>query len=354
MATIYDVAKAAGVSPKTVSRVLNRDAPVGADTRKKVKRAMVQLGYVRSNAARMMRSNRSDLIGLVSGAISDTTGQTQVAGLPDTLILQGVQQVVGESGKTLMIADTGGDREKVGALVHTFLEHRVEGLIFVAAYHREVQPRLAGAGVPAVLANCYDAVGTPSVLPDDREGQRLLVARLIEAGHRRIGFLTLDPSMQAGVLRPLGYRDALGAAGIALDQALVEPAYELGVAETGAALAEPVARLLALDAPPTVICCGNDAMAMQLYGLLRSRGIRVPEDMSVAGYDDHRIIAETLHPPLTTAVLPYLDIGRRAAARLLGLIDGADPETVNPVLVPGPVAWRSSVTDLTANPRFAT
>ncbi len=347
MATIYDVAKAAGVSPKTVSRVLNRDAPVGAETRKKVERAMGRLGYVRSNAARMMRSNRSGLIGLVSGAISDTTGQTEVAGLPDTLILQGVQQVVGESGKTLMIADTGGDREKVAPLVHTFLEHRVEGLIFVAAYHREVQPRMAGAGVPVVLANCYDAVGTPSVIPDDREGQRLLVSRLIEAGHRRIGFLTLDPSMRAGVLRPLGYRDALTAAGIAFDQALVEPAYDQGETEASAALATPVARLLALDAPPTVICCGNDAMAMQLYGLLRARGIRVPEDMSVAGYDDHRIIAQTLHPPLTTAALPYLDIGRRAAGRLLGLVDGADPETVNPVLVPGPVAWRSSVTVLT-------
>lgn len=344
MATIYDVARAAGVSPKTVSRVLNRDAPVGAETRERVERAMSQLGYVRSNAARMMRSNRSDLIGLVTGAISHTPSQNDVAGLPDTLILQGVQQVVGESGKTLMIADTGGDREKVAPLVRTFLEHRVEGLVFVAAYHREVQPRMAGVGVPVVLANCFDSVGTPAVIPDDRAGQRLLVEKLIEAGHRRIGFLTLDPSMRAGVLRPLGYRDALAAAGIAFDQALVEPAYEQGESEDASALAAPVERLLALDDPPTVICCGNDAMAMQLYGLLRARGIRVPEDVSVAGFDDHRIIAETLYPPLTTAALPYLDIGRRAAERLLGLVDGAEPETINPELVPGPVVWRSSVT----------
>lgn len=347
MATIYDVAKAAGVSPKTVSRVLNRDAPVGLETREKVERAMDQLGYVRSNAARMMRSNRSELIGLVTGAISDIAGQTEVAGLPDTLILQGVQQVVGESGKTLMIADTGGDRDKVAPLVRTFLEHRVEGLIFVTSFHREVPPRMAGVGVPVVLANCYDTLGTPSIIPDDREGQRLLVSRLIEAGHRRIGFLTLDPQMRAGVLRPMGYRDALDAAGIAFDQALVEPAYDMGKAETSAAIAAPLERLLALDEPPTVICCGNDAMAMQLYGLLRARGIRVPEDMSVAGYDDHRIIAETLYPPLTTAALPYLEIGRRAAGRLLGLVDGTDPETDNPVLVPGPVVWRSSVTALT-------
>jgi len=346
MATIYDVAKMAGVSPKTVSRVLNRDAPVGADTRKRVERAISQLGYVPSKAARMMRSNRSDLIGLVTGAISANPGQEVEAGLPDTLILQGVQQVIGEASKTLMIADTGGDREKVAPLVQTFIQHRVEGLIFVADHHREVQPRMAGAGVPVVLANCYDAVNTPAIVPDDRAGQRQLVARLIEAGHRRIGYFAIDPAVRAGALRAQGYRDALETAGIAFDQALVEPGYQNGAASS-AALAERLSRLLALDDPPTVICCGNDAMAMQLYGLLRARGIRVPEEMSVAGYDDHRIIAQTLHPPLTTAALPYLDIGRRAAERLLGLVDDADPETDNPVKVPGPVAWRSSVTALT-------
>ena len=287
MATIYDVAKAAGVSPKTVSRVLNGDAPVGAETRRSVERAMADLGYVPSNAARMMRSNRSGLIGLITGAISASTTHSSVAGLPDTLILQGIQQVVGESGKTLMIADTGGDRDKVDELVRTFLQHRVEGLIYVADHHREVMPRMANAGAPAVLANCYDAVGTPAVVPDDRGGQRALVARLIAAGHRRIGFLTLDPVMRAATLRAEGYRDALADAGIGFDQALIEPAYEMGVAAASAALAAPLTRLLALDEPPTVICCGNDAMARQLYGLLRARGVRVPEAMSVAGYDDH-------------------------------------------------------------------
>lgn len=344
MATIYDVAKAAGVSPKTVSRVLNRDAPVGESTREAVEKAIAELGYVPSNAARMMRSNRSDLIGLITGAISTSHDHASVSGLPDTLILQGIQQVMSAKGKTVMIADTGGDRGRVAPLVRTFMQHRVEGLLYVADYHREIRAQLAETGRPVVLANCYDAVGTPAVLPDDRAGQRALVARLIETGHRRIGFLTLDPVMRAASLRAEGYRDALEDAGIPFDQALIEPAYEQGVAEDSAALDAPLTRLLALDDPPSVICCGNDAMAMRLYGLLRARGIRVPEDMSVAGFDDHRVIAETLYPPLTTAVLPYLDIGRRAAERLLGLIAGADPETENPVLVPGPVAWRSSVT----------
>ena len=109
MATIYDVANSAGVSPKTVSRVLNGDGPVGAKTREAVEKAMAELGYVPSNAARMMRSNRSGLIGLITGAISSSSMHTEVSGLPDTLILQGIQQVLGDSGMTLMIADTGGE-----------------------------------------------------------------------------------------------------------------------------------------------------------------------------------------------------------------------------------------------------
>ena len=91
---------------------------------------------------------------------------------------------------------------------------------------------------------------------------------------------------------------------------------------------------------------GNDEMALRVYGLLRSRGRRVPEDMSVAGFDNYRTIAETLYPPLTTVDLPYQEMGRRAAQRLLNMIEGKAPEQNSPELVAGPVCWRSSVTAL--------
>src|SRR5688572_16209502 len=126
MATIYDVAKAANVSPKTVSRVLNGDAPVGKETRDAVEAAMASLDYVPSNAARMMRSNRSGLIGLITGAISATTENIQIAGLPELLLVQGIQQTIALSGKTLMIADSGGHRDRVPHLLETFVRHRVE------------------------------------------------------------------------------------------------------------------------------------------------------------------------------------------------------------------------------------
>lgn len=344
MATIYDVAKLAGVSSKTVSRVLNGDAPVNEKTRRKVSDAIAQLGYVPSQAARMMRSSRSGLIGLITGAISATPDGTETRGLPDMLIVQAIQRVMAARGKILMIADTGGTSATVPMLAATFAQHRVEGLLYVADHHRIIDADLRGANCPVLLVNCYDTFGTPCVLPDDAAGQKALVARLIAAGHRRIGFLTLDQAMPAGRLRLDGYKDALAEAGQTYDPTLTRAGYVIGREMQGETLTEALEHLLTLDQPPSVICCGNDEMAMRVYGLLRSRGLRVPEDVSVAGYDDHRAIAEMLHPYLTTVQLPYQDMGRHAAERLLDMIGGHPPASDASLLVQGPVVWRSSVT----------
>ncbi|WP_319531851.1 LacI family DNA-binding transcriptional regulator [uncultured Cohaesibacter sp.] len=346
MATIYDVAKRAGVSPKTVSRVLNGDAPVKKQTKDAVENAMLELGYVPSNAARMMRSNKSGLVGLITGAISHGIEPTEPEGLPDLFIVQGIQQIMGASGKTLMIADTGGISEQVPHLIRTFLQHRVEGIIYVADHHKQVTLPNIPDGYPIVLANCFDKDGHPSVLPDDKQGQKDLVAKLIQSGHRRIGFLTLDRTLVATGLRYRGYREALAEADIPYADELVSMGYEEGEERESQILMQALDRLLQLKEPPTVICCGNDEMALRLYGLLRSRGIRVPEEISVAGYDNYRVIAETLFPPLTTVELPYLTMGQIAARHLLELISDGTKKPENPGLVPGPVCWRSSVTAL--------
>lgn len=343
MSTIYDVARRAGVSPKTVSRVLNADGPVGDKTREAVETAMRELGYVRSNAARMMRAQKSGIVGLITGALSTKNQPTTQQGLPDLFIVQGVQRALQSSGMTLMIADTGGEKDRVPHLIDTFLSHRVEGLIYVAEYHQEVSlPRLP-EDTPLVLANCYDAIGTASVLPDDRRLQALLVRRLIEAGHRRIGFISLRADMAAGQLRPLGYRDALADAAIPFDPTLLAHVdFDQPVA--GAQLLwDTLDRMLNLPDPPTVLCCGNDQMAMAVYGILRSIGRRVPDEIGVAGFDNYRAIAETLFPPLTTVELPYNAMGVRAGERLLDLITGAGRKDDPPVLMAGPVHWRGSV-----------
>lgn len=346
MATIYDVAKVAGVSPKTVSRVLNGEGPVGAKTREAVKAAIATLHYVPSNAARMMRSNKSGLIGLITGAISLSPEPTQPAGLPDLFIVQGIQSALADSGMTLMIADTGGHSNRVPHLIQTFLQHKVEGLIYVAEYHQRVTLPKMPQDVPMVLANCYDDIGTPAILPDDQRGQHDLVARLIAAGHQRIGYLTLRADTDADRLRRDGYRAALQAAGIASDPALISTCELPGSAGEAQLLRDTIDRMLRLPDPPTVLCCGNDKMAVRVYGILRSRGVKVPGEMAVAGYDNYRVISETLYPPLTTVDLPYSAMGVRAAQRLMALISGEGRDDRTPTLVAGPVCWRESVTDL--------
>lgn len=347
MATIYDVAKAAGVSPKTVSRVINNDAPVNAKTREAVRRAMGSLNYVPSSAARAMRSNKTGLIGLITGAISAAPSGNELAGLPDMLIVQGLQQSLAEAGLTLLISDTGGKASRVPGLLRTFEEHRVEAVVYVADYHQKVDLGGQARDTDIILVNCFDEAGTPAIIPDDRDGQRALVRRLIAAGHRRIGFLTLPEDLVAQRLRLEGYRDALAEAGIGYDPALVRPA---GLHHSGPKemllIGEAVEEMMALQNPPTVLCCGNDRMAMQLYGLLRASGRAVPQDICVAGYDDYRLISETLHPPLTTAVLPYHDMGVRAGELLLGRLRGDTALPHAPVCVSGPVVWRQSVSVL--------
>ena len=346
MATIYDVAKVAGVSPKTVSRVLNGDGPVGAKTRETVEMAITTLCYVPSNAARMMRSNKSGLIGLITGAISLTNEPTQPAGLPDLFIVQGIQSALANSGMTLMIADTGGRSDRVPPLIRTFLQHKVEGLIYVAEHHQRVTLPKIPQDVQMVLANCYDDIGTPAILPDDQRGQHDLVARVIGAGHQRIGYLTLRDDTDANRLRREGYRAALKAAGIDYDPDLISTCELPGSADEAQLLRDTIDRMLRLPNPPTVLCCGNDKMAVRVYGILRSRGVKVPDEMSVAGYDNYRVISETLYPPLTTVDLPYSAMGLRAAQRLLALISGKGRDDRTPTLVVGPVCWRESVTDL--------
>lgn len=340
MVTIYDVAEKAGVSPKTVSRVLNGDAPVGKATREAVEAAMDQLGYVRNNAARMMRATRSGLIGLVTGAISQD--MTQPAGLPDLFIVQGVQARLAGAGKTLMIADTAGRQDRVPGLFRTFQEHRVEGLIYVADHHLKLELPPMPADIPLVLANCFDEAGTPAVLPDDFAGQKALTEALLDAGHRRIAYVSLPPRMIAAERRSAGWRAALEGAGIAPDPALIRAGMQQGYAEDGHLLEGVIAGLLAMDSPPTVICFGNDEMAMRGYGILRSRGVDVPGDISVAGYDDYRAIAETLFPPLTTVELAYRGIGEAAADQLLQRIEGTW-QGEDRSLIAGPLRWRESV-----------
>lgn len=345
MTTIYDVAEAAGVSPKTVSRVLNGEGPVKEKTRERVTEAIERLNFVPSQAARMMRRQKSGIIGVVTGAISgDATGSAR--GLPEIYLLQGVQSALSAAGKIAMIADTGDDDSRMPTLMRSFSQRRVEGLVVIASHHRQLTLTHPPADMPLVLANCFDGVQVPSVVPDDEAAQREAVNGLIERGHRRIAFLTLPIEALATKLRVKGYAAALEANGLKVDPRFVLAASEV---DDPGALGIMLERLLSGDAaPPTAICCGNDYLAMQVCRILRSRDIAVPEDVSVLGFDDHHLITDHHHPRLASVELPYFAIGKRAAERLLQRIaDGgnAGAEAVIERLI-GPVHWRESVRTL--------
>lgn len=344
MATIYDVAARAKVSPKTVSRVLNGDAPVSEKTRKAVTEAMNALGYVPSHAARSIKSNRSGLIGLITGAISNADEVARAAGLPELFIVQGAQAVVEQSHKTLLISDTGGRLDRVPGLMRTFQEHRVEGILYVADFHKPLDIALPETGIRTVLINCYDEAGTPAIIPDDEAGQYAVTKAVTRAGHRKIAYLTLASALQVTQLRLTGYRKALEEAGIAYDPTLVQPTDLFGAPGEHQLIWDALDKFFALDEPPTAICCGNDRLALAVYGILRKRGIAVPEDVSVVGYDDHRLISETLYPALTTAELPYRAMGARGAQLLLDLLaDPAMEVPEAPILVGGQLQQRGSL-----------
>ena len=344
MPTIYDVARTAGVSPKTVSRVLNGDAPVNAKTRQVVEEAMLALSYVPSSAARTMRSQRTGLVGLVTGAFSGPPAEGGASGLPDLQIVQGIQRVLVEHGLTLLITDAGGNADLIAQRMRTLREHRIEGLFYVADHHLEISLPAAVRTDHLVLVNAFDSEGTPCVLPDDEWGQHALIRALLAHGHRRIGYLTLPESLVATTLRLAAYRRALDEAGVAFDPELVIDADRGGAPEERGLLQAAIARLMRLPEPPTVLCCGNDRLAVAAYGILRASGVAVPEQMSVAGYDDYRVISETLYPQLTTMELPYSRMGEVAARMMLADLRGLKGPTEGPrITVRGELRWRDSV-----------
>ena len=193
----------------------------------------------------------------------------------------------------------------------------------MAEHHQKVALPNIPDRTPMVLANCFDGRGSPSVLPDVKRGQHDLVARLIRAGHRRIGYLTLRPAIAAGTLRTQAAAPPSPNPISPMTPPSLNTAIPEGRDGETQLLWDAVDRLLRLSAPPTAFFCGNDNMALRAYGLLRSMGRKVPTEVSVAGYDEYRVIAKTLYPPLTTMDLPCTAMGVRAAQRLMAMISGA-------------------------------
>lgn len=328
MATIFDVAQLAGVSIKTVSRVVNREARISPQTHEKVSRAIEMLGYEPHRGARSMRSSKSGLVGYITGLLSSADQPPNVAGLSDVHILNGANRACREAGKTLLIADMAGDPASAEALLGTFTAHRVEGVIYAAPFHQEVRlPR--PKSTPLVLVNCFDALGTPAVVPDDAQGQARAVDHLVQQGHRRIGYIGLHEATVAGRLRKGAFLAACARHGLDALDCPARIGGTLSREEPFADLAAVLADLMALPRRPTALCLGNDIMTLHASRLLEASGLRVPEDVALMGYDNDLMLCDLMRPRLSTVTLPYAEMGAQAARWMMDLI-AAGPEARGP------------------------
>src|ERR1700678_257071 len=300
-----DVAERAGVSRPTVSLVLNgRDSRIAEATRRRVEQAARDLNFRPSVAAQQLRTSRSQLVGLIGDEIA--TGPF-AGGL-----IAGAQAAARERGHALVVMNTG--REGDLSVDLAALEDRhADALIFATVMTRPVQlsERLTGRDV--ILLNCFDENHQlPAVLPDDRAGGAAAAGLAAAAGHRRVALLGGERGTWPATCRLAGYRDALAEWGIPVDRALIRDGN--WHADSGY---EQARKVLALRQPATALVCGNDRMALGAYDAIKELGLRIPQDVSVIGYDDQQEIVAYMRPPLTTMRLPYYEMGQVAMAAIL-------------------------------------
>jgi LacI family transcriptional regulator len=310
--TIEDVARAAGVSTATVSRVLNRPGEVRDALRQKVLSAVAELGYVPNAGARAMKLRRSGTV----GAIFPTVDNAIFAKAIDAL-----QRRLAESGLQLLLATSGYDPATETRQALNLLTCGVDALVLCGVGQREeLLQQLRQRGVPVVQVMSWPAPpDRVAVGFDNARAMAQVVRYLLDLGHRHIAMLagqTRDNDRAAA--RVAGVRDALRAAGLSLPASrLVERPYELGAARDGLRV------LLQADPAPTAVVCGNDVLATGALLEAARLGVAVPEQLSIVGFDDLEL-AGHLQPGLTTVRVPAEEMWRLAADRVLDALRGVE------------------------------
>jgi LacI family transcriptional regulator len=307
-----DVAEEAGVSLKTVSRVVNGEAGVGTATAERVTAAIGRLGFRRNDVARSLRG-ASSMLGLVIEDVANPFYST---------IARAVEDVASREGYVVITASSEEDAERERELVTTLLSRQVEGLLLVPAArdHAYLRPELAmGTGL-VFLDRPPGGLDVDSVLIDNAGGARAGVEHLLAQGHRRIGLIGDPPGLYTLEERVQGYREALAAWGIELDEELLR----LGAHDV--AQAEACAReLLALPDPPSALFTANNRASVGALRALRAADARV----ALVGFDDFEL-AGMLPVPVTVVRHDPTEMGRRAAELLFNRLngDGGPPQTV--------------------------
>jgi len=314
--TIRDVARRAGVSIATVSRYINQNAPFSAKVVARLKAIMAELDYVPHATARSLATHTTHMIGLALAAIS---------GDFFTPLLAGVEAVTRENGYDLLISSTGPvhGRDHPNAPVGP---HNSDGLlVFSNSLDAAALGRLAADGFPVVLIHQSSPRGLdiPCVTVENTSAVFQIVSHLIEAhGRRRIALLRGPAGHEDSQLREEGYRQALESHGIPIDPALISAGgFSQDVAR------DSIERLIAMGVSFDAVFSGDDIGAAGTLAGLQTAGLRVPQDVSVVGFDDQRLAA-FMAPPLSTVHAPTESVGRTAAEVLLTLIRTGTAEPV--------------------------
>jgi LacI family transcriptional regulator len=304
--TIQDVAKTAGVSVSTVSRVLNGKVDVASETQDRILSVIDDLGFTTNLAARSMRSHKKNLVGLIMPDIA----------YPFAIeVMKGVNRAIAESEFDLLVYTTG-DVRKSGRAFHeqkyvSLLTNSIsDGVIIVAPVAGEfnidapivsIDPLASNPNYPAVHATNY-------------QGALDAMRYLLSLGHERVGFISGRAELESSNRRLKGYREALERAGLPIDQQLIAAGdYTTATGVSGAR------QLLALGNPPSAIFASNDQMAMGVFQVAEELGIRIPDDLSVVGFDN---ITESKYMGLTTVDQFISEMGYVATQMLIKLING--------------------------------
>ena len=337
--TISDIARKAGVGVGTVSRVLNNNPNVKAQTRQKVQQIIEKVGYQPSFTARSLRTQKTHVIGFIADAVATTPYAVNV--------IKGAQDAAWEHGKLLLVVDADNDPARREAALEAMIDRKVEGVIYAAMFHQEVTLSERFYEVPTVLVDCYCKDNTfSSVVPDEVQGGRLATEKLIEGGHKRIAIITND-KLSSGYPAPKGrlkgYKEALKKARLPFDESLFLEGNSN--ADSGY---EYTLKLMRLKHPPTAIFCCTDRMAMGAYDALKKLDFSISKDVSVIGFDNQDVIANYLYPPLSTVALPHYEMGQWAIHQLLSKHTSGTVQIKNQHVLPCPFIERASIGSLLA------
>jgi LacI family transcriptional regulator len=314
--TLEQVARLAGVSPSTVSRILNGTAVVSDAKRQSVDDAIRALGFVPNPVARGLAGGRSMSVGVITQAIdSPFYGGA----------LRGIEDVLGAAGYSPLFVSGHWRADEEARCIEVLRSRRVDGLIVLTGRLSDAALRAVARQLPVVVTGrLLKAPGLASLEFDNAAGARLAGEHLLQLGHRRIAFIGGDPLHPDARERERGFRGACADAGVAVDEALFESG---GYQEEGGRAA--VERLLAAGRRFSAVFAANDQMAFGAALALHRRGLSVPQSVSLVGFDDLATSSYCI-PPLTTVHQPVRELGTVAARAMLELLAGRKPVAALP------------------------